>query len=332
MLDIEDFDTVFPDSPEYSHEEVETIKSRRTQLGGKTFFERLLDLLQIKGRRLYPPQSPTGLSELHAKITETPIALHYKHCLLFYLLKDLSPMHHADTEIATKFAHDVHLDSKFWTFIEGLWALDHLQFETAVQNLTHPSIIPTFPDEIMIALLNHRNLPNGTTNQEYILPMAYYNCAKPPLANKEAMTEFVKYMSDRSVTETFYWIRGRAQHEQPLLFEILVSTTFQRVGPNDRTNEAYKREDRAVELVSLPWNEDEETWLETYLLEGEGRNFHGARETVMMRRLATGKWGEAVGDHALRGKNKESLNWEVLKDGIRKGLGPREDGGNGFAI
>src|SRR5689334_6712612 len=110
------------------------------------------------------------------------MALHYKHCLLFYLLKDLSPTYHDDSELAAAFAGQVHLEKRYWTFIEGLWALDQMQFETAVGNLTHPSIIPTFPDEIMLALLNPRNIAPEITNAEYILPMAYYNCAKPPLA------------------------------------------------------------------------------------------------------------------------------------------------------
>lgn len=48
MLDIEVFDTVFPTGAGYNNALVTQIESHKKMLGGKTFFERLLELLQIK--------------------------------------------------------------------------------------------------------------------------------------------------------------------------------------------------------------------------------------------------------------------------------------------
>jgi hypothetical protein len=49
MLDVEDFDAVYRGIT-YTHGLVEEIQSFRTALGGRSYFERLVDLLNIKGR------------------------------------------------------------------------------------------------------------------------------------------------------------------------------------------------------------------------------------------------------------------------------------------
>jgi hypothetical protein len=251
--------------------------------------------------------------------------------LIFYLLKDLSPQHHVDDELATAFARDVHLEKRFWTFIEGLWALDHLEYATAVGNLTHPSIIPTFPDEIMLTLLNARENLNKVNvqkgEQDKVLPLAYYNCVKPPLEDQKVRNEFVKYLSRRNVTETYYWIHTRPEYEQKPLLEILIEQTLEK-SVLDQDEEVYTREDKAMELVSLPFNEEEEDFIEKFLTEGKGRSFRNAEDTIMMRRIAMGKLTNVADDQNTRGRRIDGVNWDSLKDGVKKGLGPRseEDG------
>jgi hypothetical protein len=49
MLDVEDFDAVYRNLY-YNDGLVQEIQSYRTALGGRTFFERLLTLLNIKGK------------------------------------------------------------------------------------------------------------------------------------------------------------------------------------------------------------------------------------------------------------------------------------------
>jgi hypothetical protein len=50
MLDIEDFEVVFPDGVTYTDGIVKQIQHYQSMLGGKTFFERLLVLLKIPGK------------------------------------------------------------------------------------------------------------------------------------------------------------------------------------------------------------------------------------------------------------------------------------------
>jgi hypothetical protein len=209
--------------------------------------------------------------------------------------------------------------------VEGLWFLDNLKYEEAVNSLTHPSIIPTFPDEIMLVLLHHAaSTPDPNSPQQDILPLAYYNCANPPLAGSEVKTEFVKYMADRNVTETLHWIRSRPEYDRKQLLEVLVEETLDRRGFTP-DNKFYTREDKAMEFVSLPLTDDEEKTVELFLTEGKGRTLRGAWDTVEMRRIATGRLGEAANDTSAKGKKHDQLDWEVLRNGIKSGLGPRTD-------
>jgi hypothetical protein len=279
---------------------------------------------------LYPPKNTQHLHDLHERIIAAETSLHNKHCLIFYLLKDLSPQHHGTTELATGFARDVHLEKRFWTFIEGLWALDHLEFRTAVEHLTHPSIIPTFPDEILLTLMKGRDklasvgVQRGTDDD--ILPLAYYNCVKPPLDDPKVRNEFAKYLSGRNVTETYYWIRDRPEHEHKQLLEILMEQTLERSAWSRVVeNELYSREEKAVEFVSLPFNDEEEEFIEKFLTEGKGRTYQGAQDTVLMRRIATGRLADVASETGARGQRLGGVNWEMLKDGVKQGLGPRKD-------
>lgn len=224
----------------------------------------------------------------------------------------------------------MHLEKRFWTFIEGLWALDHLEFRTAVEHLTHPSIIPTFPDEILYTLMRGRDrlgsvgIEKGT--EEDILPLAYYNCVKPPLEDDKVRDEFAKYISARNVTEAYYWLRDRPEYEHMHLLEVLVETTLERSAwSNDVDDELYSRRDKAVELVSLPLTEEEEAHVEKFLIEGKGRTYRGAQDTLLMRRIATGKLAEVASEKGTRGRRHDGVTWEVLKDGVKQGLGPRGD-------
>jgi hypothetical protein len=235
------------------------------------------------------------------------------------LLKDLSSEHNGD-EV---FAKEVHLEKRFWTFVQGLWFLDNLQCQAAVENLTHPSIIPTFPDEIMLVLLQ-QSVAAWDSPVMSILPLAYYNCANPPLTGKEVKTEFVKYMGNRNVTETLFWIRGRPANEQRQLLEVLVAEILE-TNPRTKDDELYTREEKATEFVSLSLSEEEEKWVETFLTEGRGRTLRGAWDTVEMRRIATGRLREAASDAALKGRKHDQINWEILRDGVQRGLGPRKD-------
>ena len=76
--------------------------------------------------RVYPPDSQTELETLHEQIIASSPPEHYKHSVLYYLLKDLS---HANEEVADDFARSAYLPDKYKIFVDGIWLLDRLKFE-----------------------------------------------------------------------------------------------------------------------------------------------------------------------------------------------------------
>jgi hypothetical protein len=45
----------------------------------------------------------------------------------------------------------------------------------------------------------------------------------------------------------------------------------------------------------------------------------------MMRKIATGRLADVACDIGTRGRRIDGVNWESLKGGVKRGLGPRKD-------
>ena len=80
-----------------------------------------------------------------------------------------------------------------------------------------------------------------------------------------------------------------------------------------------ERSDRAVELISLPFSLEEEEWFEDYLLGGAGSTFHGAKDTVLIRRIVTGRAHEARSlGQSIKERKIDGLNWTNLTHGMNQ--------------
>ena len=83
---------------------------------------------------------------------------------------------------------------------------------------------------------------------------------------------------------------------------------------------------RAMELIGLPLTEEEELWLEEYLLEGKGRTLQGAKDTLRARQIASGRLQDALGDSKeLNGRKQQGTNWMALKGTLKQGAESRFD-------
>lgn len=119
------------------------------------------------------------------------------------------------------------------------------------------------------------------------------------------------------MTEAFYISRGQPDAVHKHLLELLVDKVL-----SGTSGEA--RSERAIELINLPLDDKEESWFEEFLSSGSGRTLYGAKDTLMMRRIARGKITDAFYDsEGLNRTQAHGLNWDVLKDGLQKGAGPR---------
>lgn len=112
------------------------------------------------------------------------------------------------------------------------------------------------------------------------------------------------------MTEAFYFTRKYNEFQRRGFFEQLVEFVH-------KTPAGQTRSKRAMELVGLPLGEDEEEWFEEALLHGGARSFPGAKDTVMMRRLATGQLGGLGTElESLGGKKVDGLNWDTLRQSM----------------
>jgi hypothetical protein len=152
-----------------------------------------------------------------------------------------------------------------------------------------------------------------------ILPFAFFNTVKPPLTNNELLEKYFRYLADASITQAYWFLKKQPDYEQHSLFCILVHEALTQ-------QSGEQRAERGRQLVQLPFSSEEEDWFEEYLLVKEGKSIHGAKDAVMVRKISMGKFQEAldIGKH-LKGRSFDNASWDLIKDAIKEGLGPRGD-------
>lgn len=177
--------------------------------------------------------------------------------------------------------------------------------QPAMENLTSPSLAHKYTEEILAALLHAKK---GK------LALAYYQTVSPSLANHDLLVQYFSVLS-KGITEAFYFLREQPHSKQRELLQILIDRSC-RGSP-----------DEGIEMVDLPFNKEEEAWLEHFLLKDpQGRNSPHAADVVMMRRIATGKFAQAKEDFHTLNLSKTPRNdvtWSNIMDGLDKGMGPR---------
>ncbi|KAJ5198014.1 uncharacterized protein N7498_007131 [Penicillium cinerascens] len=301
----EDFDHIFSFNKKYHYDAkvIDQIVHNRKALENCLFADRLLGLLGIKGvTKVYPPKTNADLRSLFNHIVSSELDIHHKQALIYYILKDCR----SAPDAADQFAQTCHLPQKYQLFIDGLWNMDRLEFRRALDYLADPSLIPTFPDEILYALTLSQ-LPKHDDS----LAIAYYLTAAPPLATEKVQRAFFEVMCRSNVTEAFYFTRKYDEFHRRSFFEQLIEFVH-------KSGAGQTRSKRAMELVGLPLDEDEECWFEECLLQGNASSLPGAKDTVMMRRLAIGQMdGLGAELESLGGKKVDGLNWDDLRESMR---------------
>ncbi|KAI9778169.1 MAG: hypothetical protein M1816_004253 [Peltula sp. TS41687] len=309
MADFTRFDDIFSFDPGYAYDAGtnEEIVFNRRSLGGKLFFDRLLELLHIDhATQRYPPRSHVDLRKLCEKIVNSAWPEHHKQSLLYYILLDCQVDY---SQAAETFVRQFHLPEKYATFMKGLWLMDRMEFEAALDHLTQPSLLPTFAEEILLTLATH-----ARDNNDPSLALAYYHTISPVLTSLRPLEALFSVLCQASVTEAFHFSRRQAESTQKHLLERLISYVLS----NTRGEE---RAAKGMELVNLRMNEQEERWFEEYLGTGKGKMLHGAKDTMTIRRIGTGKFREAIADDkGPSGRKVDGVNWEALRLGIADGL------------
>ncbi|KAF6218617.1 hypothetical protein HO133_005968 [Letharia lupina] len=303
MDDSDDFEVVFGNNSNIAYEKpvADDIKQRRRSLENELFIDRLLKALGVqKVSRSYPAESHENLRLLHEQIISSSSPDHHKHSALYYLLKDLHKYSHQSPR---DFANSSYLPGKYRTFIDGIWYLDRLEFEKALDYLTEPALVPTFPEEILYTLCRHA--PDAT------LPIAYYQTVSPAITSGKVLETYCLTLCRVSLTEAFYFSRTQGDLNHRVLFEKLINFVH-------ASSHGAIRATRGVELIDLPLSEGEESWFTDFLEDGKGRNLAGANDTLIMRAIATGRSESVSRDRRKwNGHKIDGVDWNTLRGGIR---------------
>ncbi len=180
--------------------------------------------------------------------------------------------------------------------------------EIALEHLTHPSLEPDFADEILTVLV--RNAQDHENNN-YSLPLAYYHSVKPVLKTDEVFELLFDAIAGTDVTEAFYLSRTYPDGVRERLFLQLVASVMGGSASQDAAGQA-------VNMVGLPFDDEEEAWFEEYFTTGGGRKLKSAKDTLLVRRIITGQQSSSRGEKSL------GPHWGMVLHGLKIGMGGRE--------
>ncbi|KAI1757714.1 nuclear pore complex assembly-domain-containing protein [Xylaria castorea] len=306
MMDYSQFDRVFGSvNPfPYSRTVIVSIEASRRSFEGSLFLDRVLKALNLgQVAKNYPPKNENALRQMHQHLCDTNnITLHHKLSILYYLLLDIDGRSSNGESKAESFASLAGIPNRYQIFMKGLWLMDTRNFEIALQYLTHPSLISDFADDIITALVRH------SKDHDYTLPLAYYHTVQPSIQSSNALQFLFDAIARSSVLEAFEFSRSHADYMRRQLFQRLVTVTL-----DSGSKEEDEAAERAFELTSLPFDADEEQWFKEYLESGEGKRLKTAKDTLVMRRIATGH-GVTAGDRGA---------WATVLEGFKTGSGGR---------
>ena len=283
-------------------------------------FSDLTLMICIQASKLYPPRSTQDLKNLHGLIVSSESPDHHKQSVLYYMLKDGS---HSNGQAAQNFAQVSYLPENYKIFIDGIWYLDRLKFEVhpahvilswvhtdtlscknALEYLTEPGLIPTYPDEILYALCRHA--PENDSS----LPLAYYHTVLPSIASSKVLEAFFFILCRSSITEAFFFLREQGESIHHDLFEKLIDFVLVHSSGGIRAK-------RGIELISLPLDDAENDCFEKYLKEGKGRTLPGASDTIIMRELAKGDSNFLLqSGKKVAGRKVAGVNWATLQESL----------------
>ena len=115
-----------------------------------------------------------------------------------------------------------------------------------------------------------------------------------------------------SVTGSFFLYSKQSAPTNSRLFERLIDLVLSNPEDIDRSSQS-------VELINLPLSQDEESWLSDHLTEGKGRNLPGAKDTLMMRSITTGRLSKFSDESkGFTGRTVGGINWATVKEGMQQ--------------
>ncbi|KAG0220014.1 hypothetical protein BGX33_010589 [Mortierella sp. NVP41] len=180
----------------YSDSEREEIEQRREQLGGRLFYDRLLEFVDLEVGVLYPPKNHTQQRNLWTNIYfNGNLEADNRNCLAYYLLKN----QHGDA--SERFLREYRIPPKFVDLINGFWALDHFDFKNAVLYLSRPGLTVDWIEDVIEAIALH-----GSPQ----LARQFLVAANLDHTSEQFIDTKMKTLTETDFTEAFYYQRSPA--------------------------------------------------------------------------------------------------------------------------
>ncbi|KKA31079.1 hypothetical protein TD95_004593, partial [Thielaviopsis punctulata] len=303
MIDYTDYTEVFGTEPIVDRSQATEAEGLRKGLEGALFIDRVLRTLGITKSKVYPPKSDNALRNFHKEVCEANMSTHHRLSIFFYALLDLTPQRQSNNS-AEIFANKAGLPKRYQTFMRGFYYLDKHQFTRALEYITHPSLISDFSDDIVTVLA--LNAPAG----DYTLVLTYFHTVQPVIKSAQTLDILFDAMAKTSVSQALSYSRTHSETTRELLFCQLIASVLN--GAGNPTGAS-----RAVELVGSVFDECEEQWFEEFLTHGAGKSLKKSRDTLFMRKIATGRYQEAIAERGV------SSQWGGVLEGVTNGLGGR---------
>ncbi|KAI8912750.1 nuclear pore complex assembly-domain-containing protein [Gorgonomyces haynaldii] len=209
-----------------------SIVERRSQDG--LLLDLLLGLLGFQPKLVYPPQDIHQLNQF-VRMLSSNVELLTKHCIIYYLLKDISQ------EDAKKYAYTNAMPQSFVLAMDGFWCFDNGQFKQGAHILMDASVDVDWAVQIVSTLCKH---------QLYDEAFQFVHIKKPHISNDA----LIPVMTTLAKKDFHLALQLHRRSEKPL-FEKLLEECFQPI-----------RQDYIYQLLGTKLNKQEEDILRSFCL------------------------------------------------------------------
>ncbi|KAL7267625.1 hypothetical protein RUND412_009779 [Rhizina undulata] len=314
MDDLSAYWSVFVDEKKfpYTKERIAKISRNRVLLDNLLFFDVLLtEIAHIDDpSRLYPPKNTTALRHMYftiEQIDDTKLDRLKKNSFYYYVLKDFDRAWNG-CNFAEQYARMNLIPMSFCNLIDGVYALDNLEFEDALRHLTDPSVTPFAPHKIMSTFLTQAGSTLGP-----VLVSTFVQVTQPVLDTDASIRTYFTALKLTCIENAFTYQRTVPVHLQEELFTKLIDYCL--------TN---KPQMNALKLVNFPFNPEEQAMFDKYIKKS---SISIAQDTAMIRQIHQGQYNYVLNSaHSAQHQDEAQLqgvNWADLARGLALGIGPR---------
>lgn len=249
-------------------------------------------------QKLFPPSNYNDLVKLVRRIetdktTETLQDDLQQNCLIYYLLLD------ANQEAADAYATEILLPVAYKHFMNGCYALDRADMNTAVEEITYPGTASTYPDAVVRAL-NAQAVAQKKRREGDQLIVRYFDETTPKCDQRESVTIYIACLARLDPMMALTYIRSLTASAQMGAFQCLVKACIEerylggvwRLSNLPFTDREGDLLQQALDAVSTDEDLNNDILVTRALHLGQVRKAKSLINLAVAKRGGEEKWGE----------------------------------------